>query len=251
MNFKNFAIVSLVAAAAAGQATVYNFNWPGATGGTYGINHAAGEIKSMSASYNTQNKSFNYYLTMGKVPGSNTLKTNGFWLVVSPGANPKGHAGELAILYFDASTSNTKLTAYTYNGQNGFTSFQNQDKIASSSKTANFVKSMVVSDTPAGRVLGFSIDATKIQNHVPSRPGPGGAADWTGVSFGEKMGVWMHPVAGLRTGYGNDGFLCNFDFNKAGWFDGEGFRTQSVPEPTTMAALAIGSLIAARRRRSK
>jgi len=245
---KVFALATIATLATVNaSASVFSFEFPGATGGSYGINHAAGTIKSMKASYNSVTQNLSYDLRTSKTASGN--KTNGFWLVLSPGANPKGHAGELAIFYFDASQSNAKISAYSYNGQNGFTSFQNQDKIWSSKNDASDILRITNRTEGNDKILGFSINASKINAHRPSRPGPGGVDEWTGAEFGNKIGIWMHPVSGLSTGYDNKGFLTKFNFCEAGWFDAENLN--AVPEPASFAALGLGLLAIARKSKKK
>ena len=73
-------------------------------------------------SYDAGTQTFDWSYTV-------TDDNDGFWLVVSPGPNPKGNATELAILFGDLGNSNdpndNRLTAYVYNGKN------NQDKHSS------------------------------------------------------------------------------------------------------------------------
>ncbi|MBL8064959.1 MAG: PEP-CTERM sorting domain-containing protein [Chthonomonadaceae bacterium] len=221
----------------------------------YAQNPGGGKINSAAATFNSVTKHFSFEANFGNVPGT-SQKTEGFWLVVSPGANPKGHAGELSIYYFDVTHgSGPRLTTYAYNGVNGDNSFKNgngsgasADKIASSIVNNSWINSLkYINNANGSRTLGFDIDATVIQNHTPKYPGPGGPSEWTGTSFGEKMGIWFHPVSGLSSSYGSDGFLKGFQYCSQGWLDGENFVT--TPEPASMAALGIGVVALARRRR--
>lgn len=244
-------VVTMVAAA---QAQVKVWEWPGGGG-----NNAAGEIRKITATFNTITNQMTWHANFGPVPGSSSLKTDGFHLVVSPGANPKGHAGELAILYFDGSSAGSpKLTAYNYNGVNGNNSYldgsqasgtQAPDKIKSSVASMDWINSMTVRDEADGsRTLGFDIDATAINGHSPMYPGN---TPWTGLEFGDKIGVWFHSYAGTVTSYGPDGYLSTLNMKKEGWLDLENQQTSTVPEPTTMAAtgLFLAGLIAKKRRR--
>ena len=49
--------------------------------------------------------------------------SDGFWLVVTDGDNPKGDGSSHAILYGDI--ENNRVTAYTYDGTNSANSYQN------------------------------------------------------------------------------------------------------------------------------
>ncbi|MBL8048820.1 MAG: PEP-CTERM sorting domain-containing protein [Chthonomonas sp.] len=237
-------ILSAISFGTAAQASVYEMSWNGQNLPNLGINHDAGKIKKMSTVFDSGTNRLKYEVTLGK--SSAGLKANGFWLVVSPGANPKGHANELAIFYYDVSGSNPVLTAYNYNGQNGYTSYQTGTKLLSSKNNASSIFSLTNRTEGQDKVLGFDINATAINAH---RPASGVQGQWTGAKFGSKMGIWMHPVSGLSTSYNKDGFLKSFNFCKAGWFDGENLKTQVVPEPASAAILAVGGAFLAFRKR--
>lgn len=239
-----FTLGSLVLASAA-QASVYEMSWNGQTSSNVSANHSAGKIKSMNAAFDSTTNRLKYEVTFGK--SSTGIKPDGFWLVISPGARPKGHANELAIYYYDATGTSPTLTAYNYNGTNGDTSYRTGTKLLSSKTMPNSVFSLTKSNVGQDRVLGFDINATAINSHKPSGVGP--KNEWTGSKFGSKIGVWMHPVASLSTSYNCDGFLNKFNFCKDGSFIAEDLRTQVVPEPASAAILAMGGAVLVLRRR--
>jgi hypothetical protein len=198
--------------------------------------------------------------------GSNV---NGYWLVVSPGPNPKGHAGELAVLYLDArglatNTSITpKLTIFNYNGLNGILSYmdgsqapgvQIPDRIFSSLNpdTAGTIMQLSAADTAGQRRFTVELDASIIQNHMPMYPS---LDDWTGVAFGNKLGAWFHPAAGLVTSYGENpdspdfNYLTSFSYTGQAAFDTTNLNTQWVPAPGSLALLATAALLGLRSRR--
>lgn len=218
-------------------------------------NSGGGTIKSAVSTFNQVTKRFTFSADFGNVPGTNH-KTDGFWLVVSPGANPKGHAGELSIFYFDASKSTGPvLTTYTYNGVNGSNSYKNgnglgsaPDTIASSIASQSWINNMTKQDMGGTRRLSFDIDAAVIQNHTPKYPGPGGAGDWTGAAFGNEIGVWFHPVSGLSTQYNQKGYLTNFNYCSQGWFDANNQKT--TPEPASMVVLGAAIAALAKKRKA-
>lgn len=225
--------------------TVYNFNWTPGDGGA--VNNGAGEILAVDASFDTGTNRLQWYATFGEVIRQRAGKTtDAFTLAISPGANPKGHAGELALLYFDASGPDAVLTAYAYNGHNSISSYrdgspesgeQTPDRIASSLLDQAWINDLSVTDHGDGtRTLGFDIDAGVLNAHNPLYPGPEGPSEWTGAAFGEAVGVWFHPFSGFMSHY-TDGFLSSAGACRQGWLDGSNFGTTSVPIP---AALPLG-----------
>lgn len=222
-------------------------------------------FKSMTAEFDPSTNRFKWDFTSG-------TQTNGFWLVVSPGANPKGHAGELAIMYLDAKTltaGNTitpTLTIYNYNGLNGITSYmdgnpavagnQTPDRIFSSLNpdTTGTIMQLSASATATSRRFVVELDASIIQNHIPLYPNPAGN-DWTGVAFGPKLGTWFHPSQGLNTSYGTDpsnpnfNYLTNFTYTGQASFDTTNLTTQWVPGPGGAFLLGLAGFVGTRRRR--
>ncbi|MBS1706937.1 MAG: PEP-CTERM sorting domain-containing protein [Armatimonadetes bacterium] len=224
-------------------------------------NSDAGKINQIKASNKVDGTDLAFYANFDQA--SNNKKANGFWLVLSPGPNPKGKAGELAIFYFDASnTSSPVLTSYVYNGVNGDNSFNNgngvggpADKIVSSKNLTNWIKDLTVKDEANGtRTLGFRIDPTVVNGYNPMY---NQGVPYTGAKFDQKIGIWFHPVNGLETKYGVDGFLTKFAYAKQGWYDSPdgGLTTQCstdpVPEPASMAALGLGVASILRRKSRK
>ncbi len=252
----SFVVLASLSIAGASHAAQYQWDWDHSGS----PDNSGGVIKDVSAVFNTVSKRFAFSSRFDNVPGG-SQKTQGFWLVVSPGPNPKGHAGELAAFYMDASTidgisnKNAKLSVYAYNGVNGSTSWADgtggggtPDRIINSIASTSWINSLtMVQNADGTRTFSFDIDATTIQSHVPTHPGPGGPAEWTGCSFGPKIGVWFHPVAGLSTDYRTDGFLKKFQYGSQGWLDGSNFQT--TPEPLSLIALGAGVAVMARRRK--
>jgi len=260
------ALAALSAITASAHAEVfYRYDF---THGQHGTNEGAGRIQSIRAEFNPTTNRFLWDVTMNTSVGGQTV---GYWLAISPGPNPKGHAGELALIYFDASnivdeTSVTpRVTVYNYNGINGASSYmdgspaagvQAPDRIWSSLNTAGTspVTQMYASDSGTTRRFYLEMDASIIQNHVPLYPSPEGD-EWTGVAFAEKIGVWFHPVRGLNAQYGTDpslasyNWLTNWTIQGQSWLDGTNFSTQLIPAPGSIALLAVGGLVGLRRRR--
>ncbi len=155
--------------------------------------------------------------------------SDGFTIAVNDGPNPKGHAGELELDYFDASGETPVVTSYAYNGQNTQTSWkdgspesgqQPPDQIASSlNEDSPFSNVDVSVDENGDKVMTFTVDTNASGTHDPAYPGPGGAEEWTGMSIGESVGIWLHPVNGLETSYDDNGFLEQWSTQGQGWYD--------------------------------
>lgn len=247
------ALGALALSSTAGTASATTWVWDWVPGDPGFVNNAGGEFESVTTTYDDATSLFTFDLAFAD------QITDGFTLVVSPGPNPKGHAGELAILYVDGTgAGNPEVTAYAYNGENTHLSWadgsplpgvQNPDKIATTQGVnASDFLSVTQTDSGAGRVFSLTLDASTINGHTPAYPGPGGPGEWTGVAFAQEFGIWLHPAAGLTTSYGTDGFLTDWKSKEHGWLDGSYFQT--VPTPAGAAVLAMGGLACVRRRRA-
>lgn len=265
MNFR-IALFAIAAVSVVSGAQAVNYRWtwtsagfvngPQPGGGNLAYNNGGGGINSIVTDFDTATNQLKYEVEF------NNTQTNAFWLAMSPGDNPKGYAGELALFYMDASSATPVLTAYGYNGFNGDSSFwdgsqvtgtQAPDLILSSKNSMSWINNLQVTDAGGKRTMKFDIDATLVNNHNPLYPGPGGIAEWTGSEFADKMGIWFHPVKGAQTTYHTTGALTGglktFSYSHQGWLDGDNLHT--VPEPATMTALALGLAAIARKRKSK
>lgn len=250
----NCAIKSVTVAAAfavvgVAQAEVRVWDW---AAGDSGVSNNGGVFESIHAEYNTSNERLMWAITF-----SNQV-TDGYTLALNDGPNPKGHAGELGLVYFDATDiSNVRVTTYAYNGQNTQLSYvdgspavgtQAPDVVFASGAGRDRHPSVIqatAQDAGGKRVLTLEMDASFVNDHVPTYPGPGGVDDWFGIGFGEKLGVWLHPVKNLSTAYNDDGSLSHWGGSQ-GWLDGSNFDT--VPTPGALAILAVGGGLVSRRR---
>ena len=168
-------------------------------------------------------------------------EADGFTLALNDGPNPKGHAGELGLFYFDGSGADPTVTAYAYNGQNTQTSWrdgspesgqQDADPIATSLDPDGPFSDIEVSINDDGaKVMTFTVDSNVIGDHVPANPGPGGTDEWSGATFGEQLGIWLHPVSGLESSYGDDGYLDQWSVDSQGWYDTANQETELKTEP--------------------
>lgn len=125
---------------------------------------------------------------------------DGFWLVVSPGENPKSNANEYAILYGDRASN--RITAYTYDGQNKADSYKTGDLLGTYDN---------VFSTANGKTE-FSLDVSSINSAFDT-------PDWKGVSFGEQIGIWFHQSSDSEFTYGAGGALTNYAYGGQMWLD--------------------------------
>lgn len=236
------------------------------TFGQVPTNPAAGRITTIKTEFDADNNRFLWDVSFDV----STVVTRGFWLAISPGPNPKGHPGELAIMFFDATnlgddtTVTPKLTIYNYNGVGNSSSFmdgspaagtQTPDRIFSSLNpgAASSIMQLSASDTGNTRRFVVELDASIVQNHNPLYPNPQGD-DWTGLAFGSKIGIWFSHFGGLTTAYGTDpanpnyNYLTQWSYANHGWLDGANYNTQLVPTPGALALLAAAGLVTRRRR---
>ena len=164
----------------------------------------AGQIQSLAFAYDDGGNSLNPAQSLS-ASGSIEIDTSvgtpeGGWFVLSPGADAKDVEHGLAILYMDFATGS--VVAYEYDGtlgEIGFLTFAQQDRYIGTFENA------VSTDVTDG-VLSFEIDdldVSVIQNFSD-------ADDYTGVSFGEQIGVWFHLAVFNQISVGPDGRITSF-----------------------------------------
>lgn len=256
MNRCVIALLSVGAVSAAANADLYVWDWDAGVDGTSGLNMNGGEFSSIHAEYNSDTQRFLWDVTFAD------QITDGYTLAVNNGPNPKGHAGELGLIYFDATGADARVTAYAYNGVNSMNSYkdgsptsgtQTPDMILAASMVdstmlnhSSVMEASVVDGMDGSRRMMLEMDASVINGHTPEYPGPDGIEEWTGVQFAELLGLWMHPLKNLSTSYNEDGTLSQWSGSQ-GWFDGSNFET--VPTPGAAVLLSLGAMVGTRRRR--
>lgn len=182
----------------------------------------------------------------GGSPDFSALPT-GFTLVVNDGPMPKGHLGELAVLYFEAeeffnsglTTGEASLSAYAYNGASSASAHRTSDgrDVQSqtpappdqivSSRNVGQLSSLVVtlnqddSGSQATRSMRIEFDASEINNHNPDQPSVAFDPDnpdsttplpegWFGIGFAQEIGIWFHPFNNINPEYIESGDEAGF-----------------------------------------
>jgi len=252
MVFKSLAIAASLTLAAGASATVFQWNWTSAQGAGAGgaISNAAGTFESIQASYNDVSKELVWNATFSD------QQTRAYTLAINNGPNPKGKAGELALIYFDAdlNPSTPRVSVFGYNGANAANSYLDGDglvggnqatvkvhKNATAAAEANdWLKVASMQDVGSKRIFSLTIDASVINGFV----NPYSAqynVPWTGAAFAEKLGLWFHTYKNIDTGYDGNGYLNKWTANTTGYFDGSNFSTLlAVPMPSAVGMGLVG-----------
>jgi len=238
--------------ASTSNAAIYQWDWVRGMSGDYGMNDTGGRFESVHSTFDTLSKELVWSVTF-----SNTI-TQGFTLALNNGPNPKGHAGELALLYVDArNASDVRVTAYAYNGQNSSNSWRDGNGVVSGNQRADIIKNDAqrsswlmdsgVVDSGGKRTITIRFDASDLLNHNPMYPD---AVDpWKGIGFGNGLGLWMHAFRTFAPTYDEKGEISNLQLGGEGWFDGKNFTTRVVPAPGAAAMLGVMGVAGLRRRR--
>lgn len=233
-SIAGLALAGGLLASGAADATVYAFDVNNPNGST-----GAGDVTYFGAQYATGAEQLSLTSTIAE---NNGHLANGFWIVISDGPNPKSNYNEYAIFYGDGLTGD--LTSYVYNGANSASSWNTPGEFIQT-----FSNAVSVDTSVAGEVtFDLTIDVSGINAYTPTTPGNN---DWDGAQFGEKIGIWYHPVVFSGSGptYNMDGTLASFSYDKQSWYDTKGKYT-TAPEPAMGMLLALGlfGMVAARRR---
>lgn len=234
------ACLSTVVASAAHGGTTFAYN----RSAPINQNPAGGTISSIASTYDTDSKVFTWNVEYSDGVAANT---QGYWLVVSGGPNPKSQAGQLAIIYFDArSLASPNVSIYRYNGENNQNSFQTPGDLLASTRNSTASQITASASQSGGRrTFNLSVNASAINARYNAG---NGFPDWEGIQYGDRIGVWFHSVASLTTSY-NGSELTGFS-GRIGWYDTDNETTTKIPTPGAAALLGLGGLLATRRRRA-
>lgn len=230
---RSIAAAALVALTASAQAELYSFETNPGTGGALGNN----AIHEISSTFDDANQRFTWNTTFNPMP-SMPQGVDGFWLVVNNGPNPKSSdVNELAIMYGDLSTGT--LSTYVYNGQNSATSINNPGIL-------------IQTDTFDTATNGFSLDISTAGINSFNT----GDADYSGVSFDAKIGIWFHFSTGSEFTYDAQGNIVDYGFERQGWYDVANLNASVSPSPVSspsliaLFGLGIAGLMVRRRQTS-
>jgi hypothetical protein len=244
-------VLALGALSGSASAALHQWNWAVGDPGSYGTNNNGGTFESITSCFDTVTNELSWSVTFSDAV------TKGFTLALNDGPNPKGHAGELALLYVDANVAdNVKIVAYAYNGQNTRDSYKDGNGNVAGDQAPDFIQNLGnagnilsagVSDNAGKRTISFTIDASDINAHSPLYPD---AVDpWFGIGFAEKLGIWFHPFKTFNPTYAVDGSISALSASGEGWFDGSNFDTDiKVPTPGAASLAGLAALAFLRRR---
>lgn len=166
---------------------------------------------------------------------------NGGWFVLSPGGDPRDTADQLAILYMDFDSG--RISAYRYDGMlgtNGISSFRNEDLFIGSFENA--VETSVEDGVLSFAISDFDVSSIQLASD---------AADYTGVAFGEEIGIWLHLAILREIAFGEDGRLEALRLGALASFDLPNGNALATPLPGAAVFVLTGlaGFAAARRAR--
>lgn len=239
---------ALFALASLSQAALFQYstNNPGSG------NTSAGVLTSIDTTWNSTLDTFSWTHEIADVsPG---VASDGFWLVVSDGPNPKTRAGEYGIFYGDANAN--RVSAYEYSGENNANSWNSPGIFQ-----ASYQLTTTRNSADNGTLFSFSFDGstivddyqgncTQASGNCNSGPNVWNESMWDYVGFGEQIGYWLHPALGTEFSYDGTGGITDFQFEQQGWYDRMNLATAAnVSEPTTLSLLALALGFSFMRRR--
>jgi len=279
------AVAAVAMAATPASATVFSYAATSASLGPLGQSIPGTDgstVASVATTYDDVTEVFTWEATFNPGNDAASPHANGFTLVVNDGPMPKGHTGELAAIYFDATTPGVTptVTAYAYNGADSATSFRysnavddaangngTPDQIVTSINDPFVIAASSVDNADGTRTMRMELDATSINAHTPQQPSVdtmnGNAPlNWEGLRFANDIGIWFHSFDLTRgVQYDADGYieLGDGSLSSTGWWvasnysavDATSLTATVVPEPASLALAAGGLLMIVGRRRRR
>ncbi|WOI54077.1 PEP-CTERM sorting domain-containing protein [Parvularcula sp. LCG005] len=218
---------STLFAAAAHAGTVYSYEVSNPR-----QNDTAGVVNKVSVDYDTDDVlSFAAAFT-----ANNGLLPQAGWFVLSPGQYPRLSGNELAILYLDFAGGD--VYAYRYNGVAGTYAHGRETYLDEGNFITSYEDVLSVDysgDASSKLSIGFdNLDVSALS------PGTFGD-EWTGVSYGPGFGGWFHFTTMDSYSISN-GKISGWYPKWQSWYDVDG-KTATVPEPATLAGLALFGVV--------
>jgi PEP-CTERM motif len=169
---------------------------------------------TLAQQYAGLNLTYNPALNSLRITSSFTSgQVDGYWLALSPGANPKGNSTELAILYMDLKEN--RYAVYNYNGVNGSNSYNT----GGAGSSPVFIQGGAANLTQVGNSYTFNLNVNAINNGALNSN-----AGWTGMEFGNQIGLWYHFFDGDVV-FNNNGTVQALHAYSQGWSDLANQRT--------------------------
>lgn len=213
------------------HATLYDYD----SGNNVFLNDNAGRITNIAYQYDDLDggETLSMQLNMIDYDGADVDDVNGGWFVLSAGTSPTISNSELAIMYLDFTTND--IHAYSYNGLNNTSSFQDQSAYIQSFEDAIHITRN--NGQLFVEIHDLDVAALQDSNNDPA---------WTGLSFDDEIGIWAH-FGDIDIRYAQNGLLSRFSFNTQSYAD-FGNASTSVSEPIGLGLLGLIGLAMMRRR---
>lgn len=247
------------------NAGVYSFQWERPEGfdgsaGPFLAKDDAGLLNSLTLSYDSDAQRLTFLAAFEASP-SKSNKPFGLTMVLNNGPDATGSTNKYAILRFFTGdeTRDPAISAFVSKGtvnKNNQWFHKRSDRIATSRSDPSWVNALSSVDSVAGRVVLFDIDVTAINGFTPTGGNP---ADWFGVGFDDKIGMWMNAYAlDLPTNAGSA--IQPIQSRQYGWLWGPRANVDSglfsfndhatavsIPEPASLMLMMGGAVAVCRR----
>lgn len=200
------------------SATTYTYEAQNPSGSDRG-----GDLRYISLNYSDSDESLFGSFSLKR---KNHKLANTGWMVLSPGGNPKNGLGDQAIMYMDFRSGDSWL--YQYNGNSNNNSYRNSPFLG------HFENSLTVRNNRNQRNVSFNYDLSNVQPQT---------SNWTGMSFGDRVGVWFHALVGRIRGDEEGINRYQQARRYETWHDTSNSVTHSVPEIDAAGLPLVATLL--------